>query len=96
MGLRTFLARRRAAALLRPKEAPHDGARLPEVSRRLELLIAALYGRAILITPAPPPKRLRRTERPVPANDGERIVLPAELPGEGAVSRYRLMALAQA
>jgi nitric oxide reductase NorD protein len=96
VGLRTFLARRRAAALLRPEEAPHYGARLPEVSRRLELLIAALYGRAILITPAPPPKRLRRSERPVPANDGERIVLPAELQGDDAVSRYRLMALAQA
>ncbi|HEX8210543.1 MAG TPA: VWA domain-containing protein, partial [Longimicrobium sp.] len=96
MGLRAFFARRRAAALLRPEEAPRDGVRLPEVSRRLELLIAALYGRPILISPAPPPKRLRRTERPGPANDGERILLPAELPGEDAVGRYRLMALAQA
>jgi nitric oxide reductase NorD protein len=96
VGLRSFLARRRAAALLQPEDAPRDGVRLPEVSRRLELLIAALYGRPILISPAPPAKRLRRSQRPAPANDGERILLPAELAGDDAVGRYRLLALAQA
>ena len=96
MGLRAFFARRRAAALLRPEEAPRDGVRLPEVSRRLELLVAALYGRPILIAPAPAARRLGSADRAGAANDGERIVLPAELPGDDALSRYRLMALAQA
>ncbi len=97
MGIRSYLARRRAAALLDPQEAARDGVRLPEVSRRLELLVAALYGRPIQIAPAPSRGgRLRRAEPPTAANDGERIVLPAELPGGDALGRYRLMALAQA
>lgn len=90
MGLRSFLARRRAAALLRSEDAPRDGVRLPEVSRRLELLIAALYDRPILIAPA------RARKHAQAANDGERIVLPAELAGDDALARYRLMAVAQA
>jgi nitric oxide reductase NorD protein len=85
-----------------------EGVRLAEVRRRLELVVTALYDRPILITPAPPPTRTRRIARlvrrwlgaapppPAAANDGERIILPAELGGDEALSRYRLMAIAQA
>jgi nitric oxide reductase NorD protein len=85
-----------------------EGVRLAEVRRRLELVVTALYDRPILITPAPPPTRTRRLARlvrrwlgaapppPAAANDGERIILPSELAGDEALSRYRLMAIAQA
>ena len=90
--LRSYLARRRAAALLRPEpEADPGVVRLADVRRRLELLVAALYGRALIITPAPPHR-----SGPAAANDGERILLPAELHGDDALARYRLMAVAQA
>lgn len=83
---------------------------LDGVRRRLELLLAAMYGRHIPITP-PVVKRegwWRRTVRAlspfaspvtVAASDGESLRLPPALDAssgsEAAVSRYRLLAIEQ-
>jgi nitric oxide reductase NorD protein len=93
-----------------PEEAP--AARLDDVRRRLELLLAALYGRPIPVAAAEPPRRrrslaalLRRAPRHLrpgavlASTDGERILLPAELPGvdaDEAAARYRVLAVGQA
>lgn len=74
---------------------------LEDVRRRLEVLVAALYGREIPIVPVEP-KPGRRDGHPaeVAASDGERIHLPARLDAsdgaEAALARYRLMAIGQA
>ncbi|HEX8245368.1 MAG TPA: VWA domain-containing protein [Longimicrobium sp.] len=91
-------------------EAP--AAALEDVRRRLELLLAALYGRPIPVAAAEPPRppgALRRLFRRVPrhlaaadllpASDGERVLLPPRLSAEGdgdPVARYRLLAVQQA
>jgi nitric oxide reductase NorD protein len=84
--------------------------RLDDVRRRLEVLLAALYGREIPIAALDPTREAAgRTGRlpahlraagPVAASDGERIHLPAQLDasqGAGAaLARYRVMAIGQA
>jgi nitric oxide reductase NorD protein len=97
--LRAFLARRRGRRLLAASTQPPaaEGAQLADVRRRLELVVSALYGRHIPITPAVPGRGWGRTTAPTAANDGERILLPATLQGGGdALARYRLMAVEQA
>jgi nitric oxide reductase NorD protein len=108
--MRPLLARiarafRRAAA----DEVPV--VRLEDVRRRLELLVAALYGRAIPIASVEAPRRSALTAllRPVPAHlrgadalastDGERILLPETLPDTtpgAAAALYRVLAMEQA
>ena len=88
--LRRVFGRRRSGDDERPAVA------LDDVRRRLELLLAAVYGRAVPIVAAgapEPPGRLARLFRPVPphlegaellaASDGERIHLPPSLDAEG-------------
>jgi nitric oxide reductase NorD protein len=84
---------------------------LETVSRRLELVLAALYGRSIPVTPverAPwTRERVRRLTRDLaPPSDsmprvvGETIRLPPELSiagdRDGTIARYRLLAIEQA
>jgi nitric oxide reductase NorD protein len=83
---------------------------LDDVRRRLEILLAAVYGREVSIVPAKAPeepgwaRRMLRRDAPpadpLAASDGERIHLPAALPvGEGrdaALARFRVMAIGQA
>ncbi len=82
---------------------------LAEHAARLELLVAAAFGRALKIRPAQPPapptllRRLfdRSPQSPValPATDGESIWLPETLDttdGDEGLARYRTMALRQA
>ncbi|HEX8274404.1 MAG TPA: VWA domain-containing protein [Longimicrobiaceae bacterium] len=92
--------------------APSTVLRLDDVRRRLEFLLAAVYGRPLPILAAPPPQPLRwfdlrgwRTPRhlrpgaPLAADDGRAIYLPPELDALGAhdaVARYRLLALQHA
>ncbi|HVH12073.1 MAG TPA: hypothetical protein VM759_03425 [Longimicrobium sp.] len=106
-GLRARLAAVFSRTL--PVETPV--VRLDEVRRRLEVLLAALYGQAIPIVPldaaraasgrrmARPPAHLRATD-PVAAGDGERIHLPPQLDAsdgvDAALARYRVMAVGQA
>jgi nitric oxide reductase NorD protein len=106
MGLLARLRPRRASA--GDDAAPPVA--LEEVRRRLELLLAAVYGRPITVATAEAPHApgaLRRllgripdhlaTTDALPASDGERVLLPATLPGGGdALARYRLMAVQQA
>jgi nitric oxide reductase NorD protein len=93
--------RKRAPA----KPAP---AALAEHAQRLELLVAAAFGRPFRIRPAQPPaprtllRRIFGTEpevrRALPATDGESIWLPETLDttdAEEAIARYRTMALRQ-
>src|SRR3954452_7510037 len=92
-----------------PPEAP--GVPLEAVRRRLELFLAAMYGRGISIAAAEPAARppllrqlLDRTPphlrdlAPAASSDGERILLPprlAEAAGD-ALARYQLLAVEQA
>jgi nitric oxide reductase NorD protein len=83
---------------------------LERVHRRLELLLAAVYGRPIPIAPLETPRwtgpsaralamRHFRLGAPIASVDGERIFLPpflAETPDVPALTRYRLIALEQA
>ncbi|MBV9774203.1 MAG: VWA domain-containing protein [Gemmatimonadetes bacterium] len=87
----------RVAGALRGRAAPPPPTvRLEDVRRRLELLLAAVYGRGIPIVtaePEPAPGWLRRAFRPVPphlrphgagaASDAERVHLPAEMDAAG-------------
>ena len=102
-------ARERIGAWRRP-ERTHVA--LDDVRRRLEILIAALYGRAVHIEAAPEPKatfidRLERfftprhlRARPAAWTDGATVLLPARLDGAGddaaGAARYRVLALGQA
>lgn len=106
MGIQTLLG------LGRREPAPEAGVPLEAVRRRLELFLAAMYGRGIPVAASEPtaaPPLLRRLLRSVPAHlrdpapaastDGERILLPPRLDaGDGpeAVARYQLLAVAQA
>jgi nitric oxide reductase NorD protein len=101
------------ARLFRPKPAAPDPpkARLDDVRRRLELLLAAMYGHPIAIGAAEAPQdpgwlgslfaAVPTHMRGAPATagtDGERVLLPPELPlDEGdAAARFRVLAVAQA
>lgn len=98
---------RLAGALGRSAPPPPPVVRLEDVRRRLEVLLAALYGRDIPIVPAEAkedggwrtPAHLRAAGA-VAASDGERIHLPPQLDAEdgaeAALARYRVMAIGQA
>lgn len=92
------------------REAPAP-VELASVRRRLELLLAAMYGRHIPIAPPVVKRggwwsRARRAMSPfqepeiVPASDGEALRLPATVDAgagdEAAIARYRLLAIEQA
>src|SRR5262245_24174031 len=105
-----------AADALRLRRARAAGqgrvVRLDDVRRRRDLLVTAVYARAIPITAAEAPNRgtlagwfslfgpwhIRRATV-LPATDGERIQLPREIRStniEAALAEYRLMAIEQA
>jgi nitric oxide reductase NorD protein len=77
---------------------------LEDVRRRLEVLLAALYGHEIPIVPAAEARNGGRRDPRLPddvaGSDGERIHLPAQLDAaegpDAALARYRLMAIGQA
>jgi nitric oxide reductase NorD protein len=111
MSLLRALRDRLSGALRRAPAPTPPVVRLEDVRRRLEVLLAALYGREIPIVALDPARDTAagRTARlpahlraagPVAASDGERIHLPAQLDaGEGAdaaLARYRVMAIGQA
>lgn len=89
-----------------------DVVELAAVRRRLELALAATYGRALAVEPAPAPpapgwwaRLLRRTTvpgadgaMPCAGTDGLVLRLPPQLPGapHGAVARFRALAHVQA
>jgi nitric oxide reductase NorD protein len=109
--------RRAAARLTRlvrhlprlPWPRPRAVVELDAVRRRLELLLAAMYGRTIPIAPAevPPVSWWMRGVRAVspfqrmslPASDGESLRLPASIDASGgmaaALARYRILAVEQ-
>ena len=88
-----------------------EPAALADHVQRLELLVAAAFGRTLKIRPAQPPApptllqrifqrtEIQGTRKAIPATDGQSIWLPETLDttdaGE-ALSRYRVMALRQA
>ncbi|HET7463121.1 MAG TPA: VWA domain-containing protein [Longimicrobium sp.] len=110
--LRAALARERPQAGIRvdPLDAPPPPVGLAEVRRRLELLLAGVYGVPVPVAPAEPPREkpirrlLRRTPghlraaAALPSSDGERVLLPARLDeaGPDALRRYRILAIEQA
>ncbi len=83
---------------------------LDDVRRRLEVLLAGIYGHPVTVAAAEPPRepRVRRIFRRVPphlrnaaplaASDGTRVLLPARLEAEDgdALARYRILAIQQA
>jgi nitric oxide reductase NorD protein len=95
-----------------PAPEPSDDVALEDVRRRLELLLAAVYGHPVTVAAADPPRApgpLSRLFRRIPAHmaapdalpasDGERVLLPPRLePGRGGdpLARYRVMAMQQA
>jgi nitric oxide reductase NorD protein len=103
------VAHARIAAWQRPERTHLE---LDDVRRRLEILVAALYGHAVHIEAAPEPKpglagRIERLftprhlrTRPVAWTDGATVVLPARLDcardDAAGAARYRLLALGQA
>lgn len=105
MGFASFLRRARGEVT-----RAETGVPLESVRRRLELFLAAMYGRAIPIAHAEPPatasllrRLLRRDPYPhtlAASTDGERILLPPSLEIEGgsgdALARYQLLAVEQA
>src|SRR5688572_17093842 len=98
---------------LRPVPEP-PVLRLDDVRRRLEILVAAVYGRPIPIVATEPPEpqhwarrlffpepgHLRRDELLAAADADQRVHLPPQLDAaegeQAALTRYRLMAIAQA
>ena len=98
---------------LRPVPEP-PVLRLDDVRRRLEILVAAVYGRPIPIVATEPPEprhwarrlffpepgHLRRDELLAAADADLRVHLPPQLDAaegeQAALTRYRLMAIAQA
>ncbi len=85
-----------------------EPARLADHLQRLELLLAAAFGRPLKIRPAqtPPPRTLLRKvfdktphqEEALPATDGESVWLPETLDtadAQEAIARYKVMALRQ-
>jgi len=105
-----FTRRRRLPARTADPDAAPPPVGLEEVRRRLELLLAGVYGHPISIAAADAPRtpvarRLAgqvpphlRGNAPLPASDGVRILLPARLdPADGdPLTRYRVMAIQQA
>lgn len=110
--LRAALARTRGDARVPPDplDAPPAPVALADVRRRLELLLAGVYGVPIPVAQAEPPreKRIRRlldrtpghlrAAAALPSSDGERVLLPARLDEAGpeALRRYRILAIEQA
>jgi len=110
--LRAAFTRKRGApsAVIDPLDAPPPAVGLADVRRRLELLLAGVYGVPISIAAAEPPREkpvrrlLRRTPghlraaAALPSSDGERVLLPARLDDAGpeALRRYRILAIEQA
>lgn len=110
--MRGVRARRLAPLLARPGRAGAAAApaapALEDVRRRLELVLAALYGRALRIESAPEPRppswvwRLLGAQRPAPplaTHAGDTIRLPRTLPAadaDEALVRWRVLALGQA
>lgn len=107
----------RLRALFRPRRGPIDTdapeatpLALEDVRRRLELLLAGVYGHPVTIAPAEAPREstFRRIFRRVPAHlrgdapmaasDGARVLLPARLDAStpDVVGRYRILAMEQA
>ena len=96
----------------RPASAVPAPLRLADVAQRLDLLIAAVFGRSFALRVAQPPaaptwlgnlflgRRFPPLRQAVPATDGESIWLPASFEnGESeavAVARFRTIALQQA
>jgi nitric oxide reductase NorD protein len=104
-------AQRARARIRRGLRADDPHVPLERVQRRLELLLTAVYGRAIPIAPIETNlwnrERVRqlasrdpRARESMPGIDGETIYLPAELAARAgdaeAISRYRLYVLEQA
>jgi len=104
-------ARRVSARVRTAMRADDPSVSLERVQRRLELLLTAVYGRAIPIAPIETNlwnrERVRqlanrdpRAREPAPGVDGATIYLPAELGARAgdaeAITRYRLFALEQA
>ncbi|GJG85260.1 hypothetical protein tb265_04410 [Gemmatimonadetes bacterium T265] len=103
---------RRAGARLRARLGRREAApalpALEDVRRRLELVLAALYGRPLRVEPAPEPRppswvwRLLGAQRPAPplaTHAGDTIRLPHTLPAtdaDEALACWRLLALGQA
>ena len=101
---------REAASSFVQKQRPT--VQLEQVQRRLELLLAAMYGRPIPISSAKTVKRRwfdeialflnrdPRTREATPSTDGSGIELPERLNArdgeEAAIARYRLIAIEQA
>ena len=96
----------------RPAPAGPVPLELADVARRLDLLIAAAFGRSYTLRVAQPPaqaswlgRKLLRHQLPprldaIPATDGRSIWLPRSLtpaqPGEWETARFRTLALQQA
>ena len=95
----------------RGRRAATPGAALPDIRRRLELFIGAVFPAVSEIgtaEPAAPPSLLARlarrgtahlhTSQALPSANGQRVMLPAgiELPPVESLSRYRFLALEQA
>jgi nitric oxide reductase NorD protein len=82
-----------------PAPPPAPMLELEEVRRRLEILLAAVYGREIPIVAAKADARGKSAE-PVAGSDGERIHLPPRLDAsdgiDAALARYRVLAIGQA
>ena len=85
--------------------------KLDDVRRRLEIVLAATYNRAIPVAELPddrPPRGVRRwvatvqaMRRPqLPTTDGTTVLLPPHMPAamrtDEAIARYRLIATEQA
>lgn len=96
----------------RPPAIAPEPLRLADVAKRLDLLIAAVFGRSIALRVAQPPapptwlgslfvgRRLPQCRLALPATDGESIWLPATF-GSGdteavALERFRTVAMQQA
>jgi nitric oxide reductase NorD protein len=106
----TIYARRLWSQYRGPDSGPQPVS-LPELAERLDLLIAAAFGRSFPLRPAQPPapptvlvRLFRRHEGPprrqaIPGTDGSSIWLPPVLPiidRREASERYRAMAMQQA
>jgi nitric oxide reductase NorD protein len=110
LALRAAQAAREARLAWRERDRGRALA-LDDVRRRLEMLLAGVYGRPLQLDAATAPEapaaltRLRelparhlRSAGPQAAARGDRILLPPALPNDGgdALARYRLLAIEQA
>ena len=104
-------AREAGRRILDRFRSPKPAVSLESVHRRLELVIAALYGRPLSMSSARPHRRTlmeralgvlgpRGEARSAPSVDGDTILLPETLDAPdgdaAAISRYRILAIEQA